>query len=381
MKLSFNKGDLQAAIQTVQSSVPSKSTLPVLSNILIRVEKASKGETQKVWLEATDLEVGIRAGVKAEILKDGKITVPGKKFGDLVREMPDGSEIELSTNDGKKVEFKCGKIKATLVSLPPEDFPTIPEFPSGKCLELDKTIFREMLKKTSFAASTDETRYVLNGIFFGSAGGEMKTVATDGRRLAFVSRPGAENALTANVIIPSKAINELMRLLGQDENSKNSVIQIAPFENQISFKWTHGAEEIVLVSRVIDGTFPNYDQVIPKSKEIELRVKTSDIFSAIKRAALFAQDRGGSVRFSLTKGLLKISANASGVGEEEEELVVDYAGPDFEIAFNPQFLMDSLRNNDAPEVSFEFSTALNPGLIKPSNSNNYLCVIMPMRLQ
>src|SRR5262249_28578559 len=152
-------------------------------------------------------------------------------------------------------------------------------------------------------------------IYFGMGGGELKTVATDGRRLAFISRPGGEEAVSANVIIPSKAINELLRLLGQDENGKGSSIQIAPFENQISFKWAHGSDEIILISRVIDGTFPNYDQVIPKSKEIELKVKTSDIFSAIKRAALFAQDRGGSVRFSLSKGNLRISANAHGVGE------------------------------------------------------------------
>lgn len=381
MKLSFNKNALQGAIQIVQSSISSKSTLPILSNILIKVSKASKGSGQKVWLEATDLEVGIRASVKAEILKEGKITVPGKKFGDLVREMPEGSEIEISSEDGKRVDFKCGKIKAVLMSLPSEDFPAIPEFPSGKKLELDKTVFREMLKKTAFAVSTDETRYVLNGIFFGASGGELKTVATDGRRLAFISRPRADDNISANVIIPSKAIGELLRLLAQEENGASSSVQIAPFENQISFQWASGAEEIVLVSRVIDGTFPNYDQVIPKSKEIELQVKTQEILSAIKRAALFAQDRGGSVRFSLTQGKLKVSANAHGLGEEEEELDVDYKGPDFEIAFNPQFLLDSLKNNDAPEVRFEFSTALNPGLIKPSDSDRYICVIMPMRLQ
>ena len=381
MKLSFNKNALQGAIQIVQSSISSKSTLPILSNILIKTSKASKGSGLKIWLEATDLEVGIRASVKAEILKEGKITVPGKKFGDLVREMPDGSEIEISSQDGKRVDFKCGKVKAALMALPVEDFPAIPEFPSGKKLELDKTVFREMLKKTSFAVSTDETRYVLNGIFFGASDGEVKTVATDGRRLAFISRPGSEDNISASVIIPSKAIGELLRLLSQDENGASSSIQIAPFENQISFQWASGAEEIVLVSRVIDGTFPNYDQVIPKSKEIELQVKTQEIFSAIKRSALFAQDRGGSVRFSLSKGKLKVSANAHGLGEEEEELEVDYKGPDFEIAFNPQFLLDSLKNNDAPEVRFEFSTALNPGLIKPSDSDRYLCVIMPMRLQ
>ena len=381
MKLSFSKSDLTNAIQTVQSSVPSKSTLPILANFLLEVGKGTKELGTRVHLAATDLEIAIRCTVKAEILKEGKITVPAKKFGDLVREMPEEKEIEVSTSDGKRIELKCGKVRASLVSLSPEDFPAIPEFPQGKSFELDKASFREMIKKTSFAVSMDETRYVLNGIFFGASAGELKMVATDGRRLAYISRNGAEKALNSSVIIPTKAVGELLRLITLEGNEGEDKIKIAPFENQISFRWTQDGEEITLVSRVIDGTFPNYEQVIPKTKEIELKVKTSEILSAVKRAALFAQDRGGSVRLSLSKKTLKVSANAHGIGEEEEDLEVDYSGPNFEIAFNPAFLLDTLKNNDAPEIQFEFSTPLNPGLVKPSNSDRYLCVIMPMRLQ
>lgn len=380
MKLSFSKSDLLNAIQMVQASVSTKSTLPILSNLLIQVDKSSKGG-QKVRIEATDLEVGIRCSVKAEVLKEGKITVPAKKFGELVREMPDGKEIEVSTADGKKVELRCGKVRASLLALSPEDFPLIPEFPEAKSFKLTRSVFREMIRKTSFAISLDETRYVLNGIFFVIGSGEIRMVATDGRRLAYVSRNGADKSLNASVIIPSKAINELQRLLGQNEGGEEDSIQIAPYENQISFKWTSGGEEIVLVSRIIDGTFPNYEQVIPKAKEIEFKVKTSDILSAVKRASLFAQDRGGSVKFSLDKGAMKISANAQGVGEEEEEIEITYAGTHFEIAFNPAFLLDALKNNDSPEIRFEFSSALNPGLVKPIDNDRYLCVIMPMRLQ
>jgi len=381
MKLSFSKSDLNHAIQTVQSSVPSKSTLPILSNFLLEVTKGTKESGERVCLSATDLEIAIRCTVKAEILKEGKITIPAKKFGDLVREMPEGKEIEVSTNDGKRIELKCGKVRAVLMSLSPEDFPTIPEFPQGKSFELDKAGFREMVKKTSFAVSTDETRYVLNGIFFGANAGELKMVATDGRRLAYISKNGAEKTLNSSVIIPTKAVGELLRLIALEGSEGEDKIRIAPFENQISFRWIQNGEEITLVSRVVDGTFPNYEQVIPKTKEIELKVKTSEILSAVKRAALFAQDRGGSVRLSLSKKTLKVSANAHGIGEEEEELEVNYSGPNFEIAFNPAFLLDTLKNNDAPEIQFEFSTPLNPGLVRPSDNDRYLCVLMPMRLQ
>ena len=381
MKLAFSKGDLLNAIQIVQSSISTKSTLPILSNFLIQAEKISKNSNAVARIEATDLEVGVRSTVKAEILEEGKTTIPAKKFSELVREMPEGKEIEISTGEGKRVELKCGKIKASLLSLSPEDFPVIPAFPENKSFKLKKSTFQEMIKKTYFAVSFDETRYILNGIYFVVGQGELKMVATDGRRLAFISRNGADESLTASVIIPSKAIGELLRLLPSENNEKEDWVQVAPYENQISFKWMSQGEEIMLVSRVIDGTFPNYEQVIPKLKEVELKLKSSDIFSAVKRAALFAQDRGGSVRFSLAKKNLRISANAQSVGEEEEELEVDYDGPNFEIAFNPTFLLDVLKNSDSTEILFEFSSSLNPGLIKPGGNGSYLCVIMPMRLQ
>ncbi|OGR53716.1 MAG: DNA polymerase III subunit beta [Elusimicrobia bacterium RIFCSPLOWO2_02_FULL_39_32] len=382
MQLSFHKADLLEAIQIVQSSISNKTTLPILSNFLLQTGSSSQKPGTVLRLEATDLEMGIRTTVKAEILKEGRITVPAKKFGELVREMPEGKEIELISNDGKRIELKCGKVKATLVSLPPEDFPLIPQFPEKQSFKIKKSIFQEMIKKTYFAVSTDETRYVLNGIFFIVQSGELKMVATDGRRLAFISKNSVEQTLNANVIIPSKATNELLRLLShQSSDQEEDAIHIAPYENQVSFKWVKDGEEIVLVSRVIDGTFPNYDQVIPKNKEIELKVKTSEIFSAIKRAALFAQDRSGSVKLSLKKGVLKISANAQNVGEEEEELDIAYNGNDFDIAFNPAFLLDVLKNSDSPEIHFEFTSSLNPGLIRPEPGGSYLCVIMPMRLQ
>lgn len=373
LKLRFLRSDLINAIQTVQSSVSTKSTLPILSNLLL------DASTAQVKLEATDLEVGIRTTVKAEIIDDGRVTLPAKKFGEIIRELPDSSEIEISSSDGKRVTIRSGKVKAVLPSLNPQDFPVIPEFPK-KFFSAQQMVFKDMIRKTQFATSTDETRYILNGIFFTAQNGELRMVATDGRRLAYIQRATQNKESSASVIIPSKAITELARLLSSS-GAENEELSIAPHENQIAFRWKNSTEEITLISRVVDGSFPNYEQVIPKSKEVEFKIALPLIFSAVKRAALFAQDRGGSVRFSLSKNRLRISANSQALGEEEEELDASYEGADFEIAFNPAFMLDVLKNIDAPEVQFEFSSALNPGLIRPAGDDKYQCVIMPMRLQ
>lgn len=384
MKLIFKKAALLDAIGMVQSSVSVKSTLPILSHLLVHADKKATGTLQ---LAATDLEIAVRATVKAEIAEEGSITIPAKKFGDLIREMPEGKEIEIVSKEDKRVELKCGKVRASLAALPPKDFPVIPEFPKSGAFKIEKNLLREMIRKTSFAMSTDETRHVLKGVLFSLKEGKARMVATDGRRLAFILRPGMEK-VQAQVILPARAVSEIARLLSLDEGK--DFIEIAAAENQISFRWKSESKgedssgeprEIVLVSRLIEGTFPNYEQVIPKSKELELKLKSSEILSAVKRAALFSEARGGSVRFSLDKGQLRISANAQNLGEEEEELDVDYFGKPFEIAFNPVFLMDVLKNCDEEDVSFEFSSSLNPGVMKPSNDEQYICVIMPMRLQ
>ena len=276
--------------------------------------------------------------------------------------------------------IRCGKVRAMLHTLAPEDYPAIPEFPREAALTFKKALFLDMLRKSSFAVSSDETRHALNGIYFVVKGTEVKMVATDGRRLAMVTHTSTTKHADASVIIPSKATNELARLLSLS-GDEDDEISVAPASNQIAFKWKHDSEEVSLVSRLIEGNFPNYDQVIPKGKDVELRVNTAELLSAVRRAALFAQDRGGSARISLKTNSVRISANTANLGDEEEELDADYKGAAFDIAFNPQFLIDILRNMSHPEVQFEFTTALNPGLIRPVGDKNYVCVVMPMRLQ
>jgi DNA polymerase-3 subunit beta len=224
-----SKSELAKGIQTVQSAVSTKSTLPVLSNILLDTK------TNQLKLASTDLEVGVRCVIKAEIVKEGALTVPAKTFGDFVRMLQDDQEIKIDTDGGVKMEIRSGKARCVLLGLPKEDFPILPEFPEENAISIESKVLLEMIKKTSFSVSTDETRYILNGIYFILEKGAAKMVATDGRRLAFVSRPVQEKNMSISVIIPSKAIREVERLLAA-EGSASEITQVIVTDNHVAFK-------------------------------------------------------------------------------------------------------------------------------------------------
>jgi DNA polymerase-3 subunit beta len=369
MQIVCSKAELLKGIQIVQSAVSSKSTLPVLSNILIETK------TNQLKLAATDLEVGVRCLIKAEVVKEGALTIPAKTFSDFVKTLPDSQEIKITTEDAVKMEVRSGKTRCVLLGLPKEDFPVLPEFPEENSVVMEAKILLEMIRKTSFAASTDETRYILNGVYFMLDKGMARMVATDGRRLAYISRPVQEKKVNVAVIIPSKAIREVERLL-VTEGLGADTVKVSVTENQVAFK----VGETVIISRLIDGHFPNYDQVIPKSADVRVQLASKDLLTMTQRAALGSGDRGGAVRFSLEKGRLRATGAAQGRVEVEDELPVDYAGANLEIAFNPQFVQDVLKNIDASQVWLELTTSLNPGVIRPMGDDEMLSVIMPMRV-
>ena len=369
MQIVCSKAELLKGIQIVQSAVSSKSTLPVLTNILIETK------TNQLKLAATDLEVGVRCFIKAEVVKEGALTVPAKTFSDFVKTLPDNQEIKITTEDATRMDVRSGKTRCVLLGLPKEDFPVLPEFPEDNSVAMEAKTLLEMIRKTSFAASTDETRYILNGVYFILDKGIARMVATDGRRLSYMARPVQEKKTNVSVIIPSKAIREVERLL-VTEGLGADVVKISVTENQVAFKLL----DTVVISRLIDGHFPNYDQVIPKSAEIRVQLAAKDLLMMTQRAALGSGDRGGAVRFILEKGRLRATGSAQGRVEVEDELPVDYAGATLEIAFNPQFVVDVLKNGDASQVWLELTTSLNPGVIRPVGDDQMLSVIMPMRV-
>lgn len=368
MQIVCSKAELLKGIQTVQSAVSTKSTLPVLSNILLETK------TNQLKLVSTDLEVGVRCVIKAEIVKEGALTIPAKTFSDFIRTLQDSQEIKINTEDSTRMEIRCGKTRCVLLGLPREDFPVLPEFPEENSISLPAKTLQEMIKKTAFSVSTDETRYILNGIYFILDKGTVRMVATDGRRLAFIARSVDDKKLSLSAIIPSKAIREIERLLA-GEGMGADTVRMSITENQVAFK----VGDTVIISRLIEGHFPNYDQVIPKSADIRVQVAAKDLLTMTQRAALGSGDRGGAVRFSLDKGRLKATGSAQGRVEVEDELPVDFSGNALEIAFNPAFVVDVLKNVDASQVFLEFTSALNPGVIRPVGDDQALCVIMPMR--
>jgi len=369
MQIVCSKSELLKGIQIVQSAVSSKSTLPVLSNILIETR------ANQLKLAATDLEVGVRCLIKAEIVKEGALTVPAKTFSDFVKTLPDSQEIKIVMQDATRMDVRSGKARCVLLGLPKEDFPVLPEFPEENSVAMESKMLLEMIRKTSFAASTDETRYILNGVYFMLDKGTARMVATDGRRLAFMARPVAEKKVNVAVIIPSKAVREVERLL-LSEGLGTDTIKISVTENQVAFK----INETVIISRLIDGHFPNYEQVIPKSTDVRIQLAAKDLLMMTQRAALGSGDRGGAVRFNLEKGKLRATGAAQGRVEVEDELPVEYTGNSLEIAFNPQFVQDVLKNIDASQVWLELTTSLNPGVIRPVGDDQMLSVIMPMRV-
>ena len=261
MQIVCSKAELLKGIQIVQSAVSTKSTLPVLSNILIETR------TNQLKLAATDLEVGVRCLIKAEVVKEGALTIPAKTFSDFVKTLPDNQEIKITTEETGRMDVRSGKTRCVLLGLPKEDFPVFPEFPEENAVSMEAKVFLDMIRKTSFAASTDETRYILNGVYFILDKGTARMVATDGRRLAFMARPVTEKKMNSAVIIPSKAIREVERLL-VTEGLGADMVKVSVTENQVAFK----VGETVIISRLIDGHFPNYDQVIPKSADIRIQL-------------------------------------------------------------------------------------------------------------
>jgi DNA polymerase-3 subunit beta len=369
LKLHSSKTDLFQGIQTVLSAISVRSTLPVLSNILF--EATDKG----LRLSATDLEVGIRTWVKADVIEKGAITIPAKILGDFLKTLEDDREVKLESSENNKIEVRSGRDRLNIAGLPKEDYPVLPEFDEAKAISIPQAVVREIFKKTTFAASTDETRYVLNGVHVIIDQGKATAVATDGRRLAYVQRPIPDKNLQIKVIVPTKAVHEVMRLV-TDEKAGQTDLRVSFTENQASFS----DGKTVVLSRLIEGHFPNFEQVIPKTKEIQIRLNRTSLLSSVTRVAVGTLERGGSIRLTLSKGTLKIQAAAQGRVEVESELPTNYEGAELEVAFNPLYISDVLKALEHTDVLVELTTALNPGVIRPADDENYRYVMMPMKI-
>lgn len=365
MELTITKDALISGIQVVQNAISQKSSLPILSNVLLEADKNA------LKLTATDLDIGICATIPVTVQQPGAITIPAKKFFDVIKALPDGSEISLSIRKNNFVTVKSGKAQFKIIGLPKEEFPQLPLFKDKDSINIDQGTLKEMLNMTDFAVSRDDTRFVLNGILLSIKGGRIEMVATDGRRLAAIAKTLPKKTLIdREVIVPTKTVQEVKRMLeGEGE------VSIKFSDNQVLFSF----RTCFILSRLIEGEYPNYKKVIPEKTQKEIKVSREEFLSAAKRASIFTDQDSMAIKLNIKKKKLTISKNTPYLGEAREELNVDYSGNDeLDIGFNPAYLIDVLKNLSGEEIMFEVNDATKPGVVRKGDEYTY--VVLPMQL-
>lgn len=374
MKFSITKAELQRGLARIQSIVEKRNTMPILANVLLDI--AESGESGHLELSATDLEVGIRSVHPCEASKAGSVTASAKKLYEIVRELPDEPiHIEIASN--AYLTIRCARAEFTLAGTTADEYPTLPGFGSGQMIKVQAAVLSEMIERTMYAASVDETRYNLNGVYLEQQDetGKLRMVATDGHRLAYVDRAlGVDLAgLSSGVIIPRKGLAELKRLVDEDDAD----------ELELGFEGNSGLArkgDVTLVMRLIEGEFPNYRQVIPTDTTQQLTIEVELLIHALRRVALLSAERSRAVKFELADGSLALSSNNPDLGDAREEIDVDYAGEALSIAFNARYLTDALAVTGCKEVQLAFRDSLSPAQLRPTDDDDSLAVVMPMRV-
>jgi len=374
MKFKINKDHFSNGLQQVLNVVATRSTMPILSNVLI---EAADGH---ISLTTTNLDLGIRCRIKADVSENGSLTLPVRKLATIVRELPI-NEVFVEAGENNQAKITSGGSNFKIMGIAADEFPPLPTFENRKVFELSQGAIVSMLKSVSYAQSTDENRYILNGVYFNFADEKLTLVATDGRRMGLTALDieiSEENS--GNLIIPAKTVAELERLMGKGDTVKIAFNdRQAAFEISIDESGDTGlVDHLYLVSKIVEGNYPNYRQVIPKETEHRVKIERELMLECVHRAALVTSDKSNSVKLKVTKNLLEISGSSSEYGESHESMAIAYDGPEVQVAFNPQFLMEPLKALNKDEVYFEFKDELSPGLFK--TLDNFLCVIMPLRL-
>ena len=368
MELVVRKNELLRELQLFQGIVERKNTIPILAHVLL------EAEANEVRLLATDLEVALRSRCDATVVKPGSLTLPAKKLYEIVKALPD-TEVRIHEDKGG-VRVAADRFDSRIQTLPREDFPSLPAPSGSNVLALGREALREMVSRTQFAITGEDTRYFLNGALLVLQQQAMSLVATDGHRLALVTvgRQGTTPEEEVKVILPKKTLLELAKLLGEGDGE----IQYERGENHLFF--TVGSR--VLVSRMIDGQFPAYERVIPRGNDKQIDFERERLTSAVKRVALLSNERSRAVKLEIAKGQVEVTSSSSEFGEAREVIAVDFAGPALTISFNAQYVLDFLNVVDTDVVSLSLKDEVSQAVMKPVGSTvcDYTYVIMPMRI-
>jgi DNA polymerase III subunit beta len=368
MNLTITKDQIMNGLQAVQNVVSTRTTLPILSNVLMRAEG------DRLEFTATDLDVTIACSVEAMVKKPGASTVPVKKLFGIVRELAN-PELDLEVDDKHSCSVRSGASFYKINGLSADEFPPMPKFKEDKKVALKQETVKAMMKKTSFAMSTDESRYVLNGIYISLKDHKMTMVATDGRRLALADEDvDVAEKSQGDFIVPAKTVVELNRLL-QDKGE----VEIRYAENQAAFTLKdEKGSSVLIITKLIEGNYPNYRQVIPSEVKERISLIREEFLHALRRAEIMTSEKSNSVKLTFGKNNLAITANSPEVGEARESLAINYKGKEMAIAFNPKYLIDPLSALTNDEIFIELIDELSPGVVKINGP--FLYVVMPMRL-
>jgi DNA polymerase III subunit beta len=369
MRVTLEKSAFLKALNHVQSVVERRNTIPILSNVMVQ----AKGN--EIKLTATDLDLEIVESVAAEVLQAGAATMPAHMLYDIVRKLPDGAQLELNQAGEKgRVSILAGRSRFALQALPPEDFPDLASGEFSNNFSLAASELRFLIERTRFAISTEETRYYLNGIYFHDVGGKhLRAVATDGHRLAqsqMVLPEGASGM--PGIIVPRKTVLELVKLL----EGEDAEVEVSISSQKIRF----ASGKLVLTSKLIDGTFPDYERVIPRGNDKILEADTKQFAEAVDRVSTISFEKSRAVKLSLSPGKLSMVVNNPDSGSAEEEIIVSYERDAMEIGFNSRYLLDVAAQVKAETMRFEFNDAGSPTVVRDPKDEHSLFVLMPMRV-
>ncbi|MFL5366791.1 MAG: DNA polymerase III subunit beta [Myxococcales bacterium] len=377
MELQIGIDEFSRALYRAQGIVEKKSTMPILASVLLEATDADGQGRLRV--SAFDLEIGVTGTHPAEVMKAGSVALKHKELYDIIRALPEKTAV-LRREANNRVRITSGTAEFNIVGQPAEDYPPFPRAEKVSLVPIDPGQLLEMIEKTQFAISADETRHNLNGVYFETAQGNIRMVATDGHRLALIERPAPGNFnLKKGVIVPRKGLLELKRLLEEDHEG--------PCE--LGFTETSGVfqrGDVQMVMRLIDGIFPDYMQVIPKEADRTLTVDRPRLLDTLRRMSILSSDRTtNAVKFELGKDTLKVTSQNPDLGDAKEEIPVTYAGTALQIGFNARYLMDVLTVVDSAQMDVELCDELSPGVLKPTGqaagvASRYTAVIMPMRI-
>ena len=368
MRLTISREKLQEGLNAVTASIPVKTTLPVLANIL--VETTERG----IKLSGTDLDIAVSTEIAADVETSGAVTIPAKKLSEIARELPP-APVKIAAVGEQRITLECGRSRFKLLGLPRDEFPTFPAVRFDESWRIKSGDLQKLISHTSFAVSSEESRPILNGVLWELRPDRMSMVATNGHRLAKLSVPVSSDATPSNdLIVPPKALEQVRRLFPAEEE-----LEIGRGENHIGFRSPFTA----VYTRLIEGPYPNYEQVIPKDNDRVAVADKAALVSALKRMSVVASDQTHRIRLSFNSGMLKFSVQTPDLGEAQDELPIRYTGDQLDIGFNASYLLEILRYIPTDDVRITLKAPERAATLEPegwSDPASYLCLVMPLRL-